>query len=115
MKPAGLTKVPRILSFYIPLSNIHAGIRWATWLSFARYGYSAQIVNEYAGRSVPCATEDVAISIGSSDECPVPGEEIIYGLGIDGISSSYWFNIGMILVLQVFFRFASYALLRRSK
>ena len=102
--------------FYIPLSNIHVGIRWATWLSFARYGYSSQIVNEYAGRTIPCSTDGVSISIGgNSDVCPLPGEEVLYSLGIEGISTNYWFNIGMIVVLQVFFRVAAYILLRRSK
>lgn len=101
--------------FYIPIANIHVGIRWATWLSFARYGYTAQIVNEYAGRGVPCSTDEIAISIGNSDECPLPGEEVLYSLGIEGISTNYWFNIGMLVILQVFFRVAAYALLRRSK
>ena len=101
--------------FYIPISNIHVGIRWATWLSFARYGYSSQIVNEFGGRTIPCATGGIAISIGSSDECPLPGEEVLYSLGIEGISTNYWFNIAMIVVLQVFFRVAAYVLLRRSK
>jgi ABC-type multidrug transport system ATPase subunit len=27
--------------FYIPLDNLHPGVKWATYLSFARYGYSA--------------------------------------------------------------------------
>ena len=27
--------------FYIPLDNLHPGVQWATYLSFARYGYSA--------------------------------------------------------------------------
>lgn len=103
-------------SFYIPIANINVGIRWATWLSFARYGYTSQIVNEYAGRTIPCTTDDeVAISIGGSDECPLPGEEVLYSLGIEGISSNYWFNIGMIVLLQIFFRVAAYGLLRRSK
>jgi ABC-type multidrug transport system ATPase subunit/ABC-type multidrug transport system permease subunit len=101
--------------FYIPVANMNVGIRWATWLSFARYGYSGMIVNEYAGLDVPCAEGDIAISIGGSNECPLPGEEVINSLGIEGISANYWFNIGMVLVLQCFFRFAAYALLRRSK
>jgi ABC-type multidrug transport system ATPase subunit len=27
--------------FYIPLDNLHAGVRWASYLSFARYAYSS--------------------------------------------------------------------------
>jgi ABC-type multidrug transport system ATPase subunit len=29
--------------FYIPFQNMHAGILWASYLSFARYGYSALV------------------------------------------------------------------------
>jgi ABC-type multidrug transport system ATPase subunit/ABC-type multidrug transport system permease subunit len=101
--------------FYIPIANINVAIRWATWLSFARYGYSSQLVNEFGGRLIPCSPTGVAINIGGSDECPLPGEEVLNSLGIEGISTNYWFNIGMIVILQVFFRVAAYALLRRSK
>lgn len=29
--------------FYIPLENLHVGVRWASYLSFARYGYSSLV------------------------------------------------------------------------
>ncbi len=102
--------------FYIPFDNIHPGIRWATWLSFARYGYSALIVNEYQGRDIACAAAgSIAIQIGYSDTCPLPGEEVIAHLGIHGLSESYWFNIGMVLTLQLLFRISAYIILRRTK
>lgn len=102
--------------FYIPFSNMHPGIQWATWLSFARYGYTALLVNEYGGRDIPCADDgDASIQIGATDSCPVPGEEVLASLGITGISESYWFNIGIILCLQITFRVAAYAFLRRKK
>jgi ABC-type multidrug transport system permease subunit len=101
--------------FYIPLQNMHVGIYWASWLSFARYGYSALILNEYQGRDIPCSPDPVAVQIGNSDACPLPGEEVIQSLGIEGVAESYWFNIGMIIVLQLFFRTAGYVFLRRSK
>lgn len=105
--------------FYIPFQNMNPGIYWLSWLSFARYGYSALIINEYAGRTVPCSPNaaDNAVSIGSnaSEDCPLPGEAVISGLGIDGIASNLWFNIGMMVVLQIAFRVGAYVLLRRSK
>lgn len=101
--------------FYIPLSNIHIGIRWASYLSFARYGYSALLVNEFAGRDIPCSDEDVAISIGDAEECPLPGDSVYEGVGIEGLFSSYWFNIAIVAILQVFFLACAYGLLRRSK
>lgn len=102
--------------FYIPLDNLHPGVEWLSWLSFARYGYSALVVNEYVGRMIPCSEDDVAISIGSNTgECPLPGEAVLESLGIRGVNDNYWFNIGMVALLQVFFRVAAYILLRRSK
>lgn len=99
--------------FYIPYESMHPGIEWASWLSFARYGYSAMIINEYQGRDIPCSdSEEGAVTIG---ECPLPGEEVLHGLGITGIAENYWFNVGMVVVLQLVFRFAAYWLLRRSK
>jgi ABC-type multidrug transport system permease subunit len=100
--------------FYIPFQNMYPFLQGLSWLSFARYGYSSFIVNEYAGRDIPCVEGDAAISIGSG-ECPLPGEEVIAALGIDGLSTSYWFDVGILLVMQLFFRGASYGLLRRHK
>jgi hypothetical protein len=91
--------------FYIPFESMHVGIQWASWLSFARYGYSAMLINEYSGRDIPCAEDDnnVAVSIGDIDECPLPGEEVVASLGIYGIASNYWFNVGIVIALQIFF------------
>ena len=62
--------------FYIPYESIHAGVRWLSWLSFARYGYSSLLVNEYKDRELECAP-DVSIQVGTSDECPFPGDEVL--------------------------------------
>jgi hypothetical protein len=101
--------------FYIPIQSMHAGVKWASWLSFARYGYSALIINEYEGRDISCTSDDVAVTIGNSGACPLPGEEVIQSLGIEGVAESYWFNVGMVIALQIVFRIAAYVFLRRSK
>jgi ABC-type multidrug transport system ATPase subunit/ABC-type multidrug transport system permease subunit len=101
--------------FYIPLQNMNRGIAWASWISFARYGYSALIINEYAGRDIPCLDDgEASIAIGTG-VCPLPGEEVIASLGITGVAESYWFNIGMTVGLQVMFRVAAYIFLRRAE
>jgi len=43
------------------------------------------------------------------------GLHAISGLGLYGVAQYYWFNAVMLLVLQVVFRFAAYALLRKAK
>jgi ABC-type multidrug transport system permease subunit len=103
--------------FYIPFQNMRPVVEWASWLSFARYGYSALIINEYEGTLIPCADpSDISFSVGGgSGECPYPGEEVISSLGITGVADSYWFNIGMIALLQVAFRVVAYVCLRRIK
>jgi len=102
--------------FYIPLANLHVGIQWASYISFARYGYSALMVNEFDGREIPCANDDeVSISIGGSSECPLPGELVYESIGIQGTFSNYWFNVGVLAVFQIFFLIGAYGFLRRSK
>jgi ABC-type multidrug transport system ATPase subunit/ABC-type multidrug transport system permease subunit len=101
--------------FYIPLQNMHHGIQWASYLSFARYSYSSMIVNEYSGRYIPCDDTNYTGSTTAIMQCPLPGEEVIESLGITGITQSYWFNVGMVILLQIFFRFAAYLALRRTK
>ena len=105
--------------FYIPFENMHPGVEWASYLSFCRYGYSALIINEYSGHDIPCEDDenDVGVRSGTStsSECPLPGEEIISSLGIKGATEDFWFNIGMVIILQVVFRVAAYWMLRRSK
>jgi hypothetical protein len=94
---------------------MNRGIAWASWISFARYGYSALIINEYAGRDIPCLDDgEASIAIGTG-VCPLPGEEVIASLGITGVAESYWFNIGMTIGLQVMFRIAAYIFLRRAE
>ena len=100
--------------FYLPYPNMQPWVKWASYLSFARYGYSALVINEFEGRDIPCA-DDVAITIGETGQCPLPGEEVIAGLGIQGVSDGFWFNLGMVVALQFLFRIAAYALLRYKR
>ena len=80
-------------------------------------------MNEYNGRYIPCGSEDEVVSVSSSSSssslstpaCPVPGEVVIANLGINGITESYWFNVGMMIFLQIVFRFAAYYSLRYRK
>jgi ABC-type multidrug transport system ATPase subunit len=104
-----------IAGFYIPLINMHVGIKWASYLSFARYGYSAVLVNEFEGRDIPCSDDDAAISIGGVDQCPLPGDSVYESVGITGVFANYWFNVAMMFVFQAAFLGGAYGLLRRSK
>lgn len=100
--------------FYIPLSNMHWGIKWASYVSFCRYGYGAMLVTEFEDRLIPCAEDEVAVSIGESDECPLPGETVYESLGFEGIFTNYFFNIFVSVLLNIFFLTAAYLMLRRS-
>jgi len=112
----GITLFFMILGgYYVPYANMHAGILWVTWTSFARYGYTSLVINEFDDREIPCSQDELSISFGCDATCPFPGNEVLTSIGVDGVASEYWFNIVMLMVLQVFFRFAAYFLLRRSK
>jgi hypothetical protein len=49
-------------------------------------------INEYQGRLIPCS-DDISIGVGTSEECPFPGDEVIISLGINGILQNFWFNM----------------------
>lgn len=120
--PIGLMLAPAINlflmilgGFYVPLNNLHPAIEWASWLSFARYGFSALIVNEFGGRDVPCADGPVSVTVGDSGECPLPGEEVIASMGISGSFTNKWANVGVLVGMQIFLRAACYVMLRRAR
>lgn len=104
--------------FYVPLQSMTPLVRWVSWLSFARYGYSSFVVNEFQGRDMACAAKEdaVVLAVGESiGECPVSGDDVLASMGIEGISTNFWFNVGIVLLLQLVFRVAAYVLLRRHK
>lgn len=100
--------------FYVPFESMNPFIAGLSWLSFARYGYSSFLITEYQGRDIPCSEEDEAFLIGTG-ECPLPGDAVLADLGITGVPANFWFNICVVMSMQIVFRVASYALLRRSK
>jgi len=109
--------------FYIPFLNFNVVMKWLSYGSFARYGYSALLINEYLGRSIPCPNyddyelegQDSGITIGGFEECPLPGNRVYESIGLEGVFANYWFNIGILAIFQLSFLIGGYALLRQSK
>ncbi len=95
--------------FYIPFDKMGPALAWASWISPARYGFTAFIANEFDGRQIPCAYSN------TSEKCPLPGSSVISSFGISGAWSNLWLNVGMLLAIQVFLRVVTYFLMRRSK
>ena len=95
--------------FYIPFDKMGPGLAWASWISPARYGFTAFLVNEFDGRQIPCAPNT------TYEECPLPGSSVISSFGISGAWSNLWTNLGMLLAIQVILRVVTYFLLLRSK
>ena len=95
--------------FYIPFDKMGPALAWASWISPARYGFTAFIANEFDGRQITCASNN------TSEECPIPGSSVISSFGISGAWSNLWLNVGMLLAIQVFLRVVTYFLMRRSK
>ena len=100
--------------FYIPYESIHPALSWASWLSMARYGYSAFIINEFDGRYIECQ-ESASDSMFSISECPLPGDSVIAYYGIEGVWTSVWTNVAMLVIIQVILRVGTYFLLLRAK
>ena len=70
--------------FYVTFSNMPVFIRWLSWCSQARFGFTAMVVNEFRGRVFECAPEGNHARYGT--ECPVRGEDIIAALEMDDLS-----------------------------
>ena len=95
--------------FYMPFDLIHPALAWASWLSMARYGFSGFIINEFGDRYITCDDDD------NIEVCPVPGSSVIASYGIEGVWTSVWVNVGMLVAIQFFLRVSTYILLLRSK
>jgi ABC-type multidrug transport system ATPase subunit len=103
--------------FYIPIQNLNPVMKVLSYVSFARYGYSALLVNEYDNREIPCPPEnsgELAISIGGGN-CPLAGLEVVESIGLEGFWVSYWSNIGILALFQLSFLVGAYVLLRKTK
>ena len=70
--------------FYVTFSNMPVFIRWLSWCSQARFGFTAMVVNEFKGRVFECATDGNHARYGT--ECPVRGEDVIAALEMDDLS-----------------------------
>lgn len=95
--------------FYIPFNILNPALKWASWLSIARYGFSALIINEYQGRIIECDATSKAAS------CPLTGSEVIASFGIAGAWESLWLNVAMLAAIQIALRLVTYLLLLRNK
>ena len=96
--------------FYMPLDLIPPTLEWASWISMARYGFSAFIINEFGGRYITCSEDEPVGTV-----CPASGDDIIASYGIVGVWTNIWVNVAMLIGIQVVLRLSTYVLLRRSK
>jgi ABC-type multidrug transport system ATPase subunit/ABC-type multidrug transport system permease subunit len=96
--------------FYIPLENMSPWIRWISWVSYATYGYGGFVVNEFHGGYVECISSKNDFGNG---ECPIPGSVIIESFGLKGLTSNVWFNVMILIVMQIAFRTYAYIVLRK--
>ena len=101
-----------LAGFYVPLDNLNPAIEWASWASFARYGYSALIINEFAGRDIECGSDSVDEE---GEGCPLSGDEVVASIGLSGAFTNLWLNVAIVVAIQVLIRAMTYWLLRRSR
>ena len=80
----------------------------------ARYGFSAFIIIEFGGRSIPCGDDNTDES-SINDICPMAGSDVISSYGIEGVWTNVWLNVWILLVIQIVLRVSTYVLLRRDR
>jgi len=93
--------------FYISFDNMPPYILWLSFISQARYGFTAMCVNEFTGQTFSCSG-DATVSYG--DECPLTGETVLASLGMQGESVAM--NVLYLILMQVGIRIISYFVLR---
>lgn len=101
-----------LAGFYVPLDNLNPAIEWASWASFARYGYSALIINEFGGRDIECGSDAVDEE---GEGCPLSGNDVVASIGLRGAFTNLWLNVVTVVAIQVLIRGMTYWLLRRSR
>ena len=101
-----------LAGFYVPLDNLNPAIEWASWASFARYGYSALIINEFTGRDIECGSDAID---NEGDGCPLSGDDVVAGIGQSGAFTNLWLNVIIVVAIQLFIRALTYWLLRRYR
>mmetsp|Transcript_4857 Transcript_4857/g.8390 ORF Transcript_4857/g.8390 Transcript_4857/m.8390 type:complete len:213 (+) Transcript_4857:105-743(+) len=92
--------------FYIPFSHIPDSVYWLSYLSFARYAFTAFCINEYRGKSYPCGDDP------DGRECPTEGDVYLAEERDIPDSDSLWGSIAVLVGMQVGFRVISYLVLR---
>ena len=97
----------------MPLDNLNPAIEWASWASFARYGYSALIINEFGGRDIECGSDAVIDEEG--EVCLLSGDDVVASIGLSGAFTNLWLNVVIVVAIQVLIRGMTYWLLRRSR
>ena len=92
--------------FYVNFSSMPAFIRWLSWGSQARYGFTAMVINEFRGRSFECAP---GRHVRYGEDCPLTGEAVIEALEMDSLTVPQCFTA--LVLMQVLLRLAAYGAL----
>ena len=94
--------------FYIPFADMSNAVSIVSWVSFTRYGYSAFVINEFAGRVIRCNEESQM----DSNCVELSGDEVLTTMGVEG---SFWLHVVLLTLSQLLMRLLAYVMLRRSK
>jgi len=93
---------------WVSIDSIPAVFRWINGISFMAYGVESAVKNEYDGLVFSCQPDEL---VGTPGVCPIPdGATFLQTHGFGSVDIA--FNMGIMLVLQFFFRFGAYLGLR---
>ena len=93
--------------FYIPVNELPLWCRWGRYASFLFWGFRGMVVNEYAGRELPC---DAQRPGEYSATCPFSGDLVLAAQGLDG--GSVGGSLAVLVGFAAVFRVAGYVCLR---
>eukprot|EP00186_Timspurckia_oligopyrenoides_P001127 CAMPEP_0182444700 /NCGR_PEP_ID=MMETSP1172-20130603/3078_1 /TAXON_ID=708627 /ORGANISM="Timspurckia oligopyrenoides, Strain CCMP3278" /LENGTH=845 /DNA_ID=CAMNT_0024640325 /DNA_START=227 /DNA_END=2764 /DNA_ORIENTATION=+ len=97
--------------YYVTRNYLPVVLQQLRWLSYLEFMYSAVIINEYSGRTVPCTPGfDSKYSEGGRT-CPIEAETI-YQVGGFLIEYSFGFYFGILAMMFVCYRGLGFLILR---
>ena len=93
--------------FYVNVDRIPPWIAWLRYTSYMYWAFSGMVINEYAGREMPCGS---AANVADYGGCPFLGDKVVQQLGYS--DGSVVRSFACLFAMSLFFRVSAYICLR---
>jgi len=110
-----------LAGFYVNIAEIPVWVRWLHYLGHLKYGFDAEIINEFQGSEVEQDLDFSSIfdppngtSVINGTVIPLYGEDILENGDFEFVVDTIWGNILILIGFAFAYRFITYWVLRFS-